>query len=302
MEIPTPRSLLQNARARVGLNVPEKHTSPKQPASRAKKKISQAALQQEVQRFSAEFTDRILQTIEELRAATGETHSRVLDRRSLLYAAALLDIATGPSPEVAFLDLLTFFRLNRRALREYWIPEVFGNSAWGLEAAFAQSEDELLLFSKHMMTEKQRRALDDLTEKWMMDHPRQFRVEGTRFAEFTHAVVTHAVNTHAAEMAAGGDNDKASGLIGSVRAATSAADRALLLAERSVYLTQRMPFLLRLQLRLGAQETVDDITSQTMRALGDATSALARALASVLILSVGVFVFRWGKSMFLTGR
>jgi hypothetical protein len=50
----------------------------------------------------------------------------------------------------------------------------------------------------------------------------------------------------------------ARGLLGSVKGATQAADQALLLAERGLFLAQRMPFLLRLQARLGVQETISD--------------------------------------------
>ncbi|HVJ21712.1 MAG TPA: hypothetical protein VM686_40185, partial [Polyangiaceae bacterium] len=50
----------------------------------------------------------------------------------------------------------------------------------------------------------------------------------------------------------------ASGLLGSVKAATQAADQALLLSDRAMFLATRMPFLVRLQARLGAQEIVAD--------------------------------------------
>jgi hypothetical protein len=62
-------------------------------------------------------------------------------------------------------------------------------------------------------------------------------------------------------------------VLGSVKAATQAADQAILLAERGLFLANRMPFLFRLQARLGAREVLGD----TVQTIGE-FDALAKSL------------------------
>ncbi len=275
MEIPTPRDLLRNAREQFLPRAPEKKPAAKRGRSPARKKISQNELQQSVQRLAAECTDRILQSIEDLLPTAGTSKRLVLEGRALLYSAALLDIATGPSPEANFLDLMTFLRLSRRALREYWIPEVLGEEAAGIEASFARSEAEVRAVAEPLMTEKQRKDLDGLIEHWAVANPHQVRVEGTRFTEYSHF----------ADGARGAKT--ANGLLGSLHAATSAADRALLLGERSLYFAQRAPFVMRLQMLLGIRQSADEVL---------------RSFLPFIAALVGIFAFRLGKSLALTPR
>jgi hypothetical protein len=55
---------------------------------------------------------------------------------------------------------------------------------------------------------------------------------------------------------------KSRGMLGQLRSATSAADQALLISERAFFVAHRMPFLIRLQARIGVQETLGDSLSR----------------------------------------
>jgi hypothetical protein len=50
----------------------------------------------------------------------------------------------------------------------------------------------------------------------------------------------------------------ARGLFGQIKSATQSADQALLIAERAMFITQRMPFLIRVHARLALQEGLHD--------------------------------------------
>ena len=55
---------------------------------------------------------------------------------------------------------------------------------------------------------------------------------------------------------------QARGIFGQVRQATEAADQALLLGERGMFVANHMPSLVRLQARLGVYETTSDALSR----------------------------------------
>ena len=79
-------------------------------------------------------------------------------------------------------------------------------------------------------------------------HPDQINVETVRLSDFS---------TQAGAKAAG-LNEDIGGLFASVQQSTQAVDSARLFAERALYYAERVPFLLRLQGRLGADEIMDD--------------------------------------------
>ena len=109
---------------------------------------------------------------------------------------------------------------------------------------------------------QQQADLRELVSAWQYEHPDQYRVEGVRFQEFSE----HAGQIEDAR------TKKARGLLGQVQSATMAADQALVISERAFFVAHRMPFLIRLQARLGVQETLSD----TLARLDDVDSLLHR--------------------------
>jgi hypothetical protein len=66
---------------------------------------------------------------------------------------------------------------------------------------------------------------------------------------------------------------RAAGLLGTVRSAAQKADLAVGIAERGLFLANRLPFLIRMQARLGVMETIDD----SMRKLQDVDALVGSA-------------------------
>src|SRR5262245_16736524 len=84
--------------------------------------VSQAELQQDLQRFAGTFMDRVAQAMAPIqRSGTPDLREEVL-RRSLLYATSILDIVSEPQPELALLDTIVFIVLCREVLESYWLP------------------------------------------------------------------------------------------------------------------------------------------------------------------------------------
>jgi hypothetical protein len=209
-------------------------------------------LQQDVERHASQLTERVTQALEPLELSSDAAISDTALRHNLLCASAAVDIATGPFPNVNLLDMIVFVRLSREVVEEYWVPKVYGTGGEGLQEAYRKSEEELWSIADKVMDEPRKRDLMDLIDQWRIANPGQLRVEGIRLGDFS-AAAGEAARARAA---------RAKGLLSSVRSATQAADQAFLLAERARFLVHRMPFLVRLQVRLAAREIVSDTVSQ----------------------------------------
>jgi hypothetical protein len=205
-------------------------------------------LQQELQRFATQFIDRVTQATEVLgRSPRVEVGDEAL-RKNLLYVSSAMEIASGPFPEINLLDMIVFVRLSRTVLDRHWIPSLYGQQGNDLAEVFARSERELTDLASRALSAAQRQQLANLADTWLADNPDQVRVEGVRLADFAAA----------AGSAAAGRAGQARGLLASVKSATRTANHALLLSERGLFLFHRLPFLWRLQARLGAREILND--------------------------------------------
>jgi hypothetical protein len=209
-------------------------------------------LQEALQRFTTQFTDRVAQATETLERASPPGVRDEALRKNLLYVSSALEIATGPDPEVNLLDMIVFVRLSRAVLERHWIPEVYGERGADLGQVFARAEQDLQGMAEQALTPAQRGELASLVDAWLAENPAQVRVEGVRLAEFS-----AAAGSAAAQRAI-----RARGLLTSVRTASHAANQAMLLAERGLFLLHRMPFLWRLQARLAARDVVSDAVAQ----------------------------------------
>jgi hypothetical protein len=209
-------------------------------------------LQQEMQRFATQLTDRITQATETLEESSHrpEVRHEAL-RKNLRYIAAALEIATGPFAEINLVDMIVFVRLARAVLERHWIPALYGEDGSELAQIFAKSDAELAAVAEKALSFAQRRELDEIIDAWLAANPDQFRVEGIRFSDFAQAA--GVASERAMEVR---------GLLSSVKTATRTASQALLLSERVLFLVNRMPSLWRLQARLGAREMLSDAVTE----------------------------------------
>ena len=214
-------------------------------------KVTQTELQQEVQRVATSFMDRAGQAIDPSsndapRRASDETLLRMV----LIYTSSALDIATGPFPEVNALDMAVFASLCRSSLEQHWIPRGLGPGGAELLTAFKVLERDVWTILSRIIDERKQADLRAMIADWQREHPQQFRVAGVRFQQFS---------AYAAKASA---RTKAFGLLRDVRSAIALGDQALLISERAFFAAHRLPFLLRLQARVGVQETVTDTLSR----------------------------------------
>jgi hypothetical protein len=163
------------------------------------------------------------------------------------------------------------------------MPELYGEAGRPVLEAFHASETELRRLALRVMSAEQLGRLDAFIEQWRRDNPGQFRVEAVRLMDFS-------VRAGKVELARA---QEAGGMLASVRAATQAADQALLMAERGLFLAHRMPFLMRLQARLGSREIVSD----TLEKVGSPAELMAQAQGfEPMVEQLPVLVERSGQA------
>jgi hypothetical protein len=255
--------------------------------------LSELELQHHLQRFATQFADRVTQATETLERTSPTGVRDEALRKNLLYVSSALEIATGPDPEVNLLDMVVFVRLSRAALEHHWIPEVYRESGAELLEVFARSEQELRAVAEAALRPAQRAQLAHLVEAWLEENPAQIRVEGIRLADFA-----EAAGSAAAERAI-----EAKGLLSSVATASQAANQAMLLSERGLFLFHRLPFLWRLQARLAARDMLSDAATQLLdgpqapvaRLRRQARDLVGRASTDLAVLAAtGTFVWWLG--------
>lgn len=239
-------------------------------------------LQQQLQRFSTLFTDRVTQATETLeRSPRKQVRDEAL-KKALRYISSAIEIAAAPFAAVNLLDMMAFIRLSRTTLEQHWIPELYGEEGAGLREVFTRSEHELRELAQTALTDSQRHALDEVIDAWLAANPEQVRVEGIRLTDFSAQAGSAAAATAA----------KAKGLLASVSSATQTANQALALSERALFLFNRMPSLWRLQARLAAREMVSDVDAPLSRLAHNAQHLLRRGIVYAAFAAVGIGVLR----------
>src|SRR5947209_7910520 len=105
--------------------------------------LPEVELQQELQRFTTEFADRITEATEIVERSGRRSIRNEAMRKNLRYISSAMEIATGPYCEVNLLDMIVFVRLCRAVVEKFWIPKVYGAEGANLANAFSRAEQEL---------------------------------------------------------------------------------------------------------------------------------------------------------------
>ena len=212
--------------------------------------LNQAELQEELQRYSADMSSRLSDAAQPLMESDSAELREAIVRRLLLYQSSALDIATGPRPEVNLLDMAVFIGLSRAVFERHWVGEL-GEESRPLLVALEDSKGELDALLARLLTPDELRRLHTRIGEWLDANPDRVSVEGIRFSEFSRVAGKIA-----------GPDAKGGGLLASMKQATQSADEAVLVAERMRFLASRLPYVLRLQARLGASDVTSDLVAR----------------------------------------
>jgi hypothetical protein len=204
-----------------------------------------AHLQQQLMRFSDQYVAGVVAAVDELESTDPAVTRAEVQRLRVAYAADIWMAAAGPNAYANLLDLIAVTSLTRIVVEEYWIPDVFGETALPILEVLRTSEANIWAIAATVLTEDQRAELRDAIREWREEHP-----------EAVHAIAVRAVGA-AAEMRSEDSEERARpnsvfrflmiDPLAGLDPATRELAQTRMAAERALYVAQRMPFMLRWQ-------------------------------------------------------
>ena len=244
-------------------------------------KIDELELQEDLQRFYTRFTERLVSSLDVPKITKSYTLGQFSLRQYLLYDSESLKIVTSPFPEVNLMDMLVFIKLNKIVVRDVWIPKKYGALGKEFYQAFKDSEGDIEQIASKILSKEDLLGIEETIRSWRKQNPNQTRVEKIRIADFSR--LAGDVNK---QMQEEGRGFSLSNIIVDTRGAVQAVDQMVLVANRSIFLIQQLPFIIRLQLRIGSQEIVDDLglklsRNKGMKQLGPAMNKFNTAVGEM---------------------
>jgi hypothetical protein len=243
--------------------------------------IPQAELQQDLQRFQGRFTARLAEALAPLDSDPDPATRRAAMDLQLRLGSAALDIAVGPDSDANLLDMVSLVELSEDVAASHPAGAALAARGVLLHDALKKANDDVWHIARKVLAGPEEQQLRRIIQRWKAENPEQVRVSSVRLSEFANPMAA-GFNTVSGE---------AGGLLAGVRKAVQSADQARLLAERALFAAQRLPFLLRMHLRLGSQILMADVRSEVMPVLAAARQALRTGLLISGLLGLGLLVF-----------
>ena len=235
-----------------------------------------AFVQAGLQRFSDEYVNRTTVALDEYarRVGNDEARARAL-RWKIAAGTSALGIASGPDPQANLLDFLALTTVTRMTLEDVRVKAADGPAfePW-LEAAKALEDEAWALANASLSPDHQQEVRAAIQNWWEANSD----VREGFFARPQE--VTSLIRRTASRSPRPGSIfsmvglDPTAGLDPAVREVT----RSRLFAERAMYMAERMPFLVRWQVELIADDLLHQ--GQVVRAV-DTAERIGRATESV---------------------
>ena len=200
--------------------------------------MSQEELQSAVISYANRFIATIGQAAFDFEDAISTPQGRLIASARKVYSlSAATEIAAGPSPGPALLDIVVMATLNRMVWEDYWRPQVFGMPATIMVDAFKKMETDAWELVARVMTPAQRDEFRDLILDWYSDNPGQVAVDYIRFSDF--GELGQKPNLK--------EIQKPGGLLAPVREAKAAVDEVRMTSERAMFLLTKMQLIIGFQ-------------------------------------------------------
>jgi len=216
--------------------------------------VDSVELQENLCRFAHEFSARLATDLEQLCRGTNALAPAAALQWKIALGTETTAIASGPNALANLLDMTVFVSLNRMALQEYWLPNVFGTSAQPLLESCRNGETQIWRIAGTVLKTAQQAELRQAIQAWRPQNPHpeiSFTAHacdlaslGTKSSENRPLLPTSVFNLLNLDPLAGLDP------------ATRELAQTRLFAERALFVTREMPQLLRWQTELLSANTV----------------------------------------------
>ncbi|MGA0093606.1 MAG: hypothetical protein ACO3J2_04845 [Chthoniobacterales bacterium] len=235
-------------------------------------------LQQEVMDFSDAYSLAIGQEVDKYIRGQEDPQKRLAaETWKTLFSAAAMGIAAGRDPSSNLLDMYVFMRLTSDATRRYWVPEVFGDDAAGINAANAKLLGELEGTLLEFIDAAQKEEIDAMIGRWRGEHSDMVYVAGIRLRDLAE-LRSRRAGVRGGPIPVLADMQKAVGEV----------DAAVQVAERMMFYLERLPHLAAMQTSLalaqaGAAPAILSVTESAenaSQALASLPGALNESVAT----------------------
>jgi hypothetical protein len=211
------------------------------------------ALQQNLLRFTDEFWAGTVIALDKLEESTNVLSSAEVLKIKIWVGTEVCSIASGPNALANLLDMTVFVTSARQVAENRWKSEVYGEAVLPLVESCRQCESNIWQMASTVLKTNQVQELKKAIADWRARNPNQ-GVMGARAVGFA----AQFAQTHSAEASSPGSVFSLLRLdpLSSLDPAAREVAQTRLFAERALYVTQKMPSLLRWQVELMTLNTL----------------------------------------------
>ncbi len=205
-------------------------------------------VQQTLLRFADDFSASMTVCVDKLQRGTNALERTEVLQWKIALGTETCSIASGPNAIANLLDMTVFVTVTRAAVEDHWLPEVFGESARPMLASCRNAETDIWRLAGKVLKPAQQTELRTAIAAWRQQNPLPESVLAARAVDFA----SQAAQASKADIAKPDSVfsllgvDPLAGMDPAVREIT----QTRLFAERALYVTQKMPMLLRWQTEL----------------------------------------------------
>ena len=206
------------------------------------------AVQQELLRLTDEMTAQLSREIDGLKIGDKPIEPAKVLQWKIDFGSSTCAIVSGANPVANLLDMTAFLSLTRMGLESYWVPQFFGESGSVLLARCQSAEQSLWRLTTKVLSSSLRDDFRRELEAWYLKNPRPEGLLALRAAGLATQIIA-AKKSGSPQLGSLYDQLSIDPL-GGLDPATREIAQTRMLAERGLYVAQKMPQLLRWQLEL----------------------------------------------------
>jgi len=237
------------------VNVPGQTVRAVTPGKKGEHPVDPVEVQQTLLRFADEYSMRMIDGVNHLRHGTNALSPAETLQTKIALGTETCSIVSGPNAVANLLDMTVFVTVMRMALEDHWQPKVFGESALPLLEYSRSAETEIWRLAGTVLKPEQQTELRRGIEAWHSRNPLPENLVAGRALGFASRVAEASQDTKA-EPSSVFSLLKVDPLAGMDPAVREIAQTRLF-AERALYVTQKMPMVLRWQMELLSVNAVE---------------------------------------------
>lgn len=218
------------------------------PGNKGKAVVDPVEMQGMLLRFADEFAGHLIIGANKLRRGTNGHDAAEILKWKIALGTETYSIVSRPNAVANLLDMTVFVTVTRMALEEYWQPKIFGVSAQLLLETCQNAETQIWQLAGTVLKPEQQTELRQALEVWyrLNPHPENILMATARDFAALASQVKKAETAKPASVFSVLKVDPFSGMEPAVREIA----QTRLFAERALFITQKMPMLLRWQTEL----------------------------------------------------